>query len=63
MANKSELEHQAKHIEMRSETWEEDLVKIERLCDQMQEKGWTLHTMSWPDQKNAVLVFTRLRKG
>jgi len=59
VANKCKLEHKAKYIKMDGETWAEELVKIERLCNQMQEEGWALHTMSWPDKGNAVLVFTR----
>ena len=63
MASKGKLEHKAKYIEMKAATWAEELVKIERLCNQMQEEGWTLHTMSWPDKENAVLVFIRPQKG
>jgi len=59
MASKGKLEYKAKHLEMMAETWDEDFVKIEKMCNIMQREGWMLHTMSWPDQKNAVLVFVR----
>jgi len=59
VANKSKLEYKTRHIEMNAETWAEETRKVDRLCNDMQAEGWSLRTMSWPDQKHAVFVFTR----
>lgn len=60
---KRKAEHRAVYISMNATEWSDELRKIEKCCDGMQEEGWTLRTMAWPDSKNAVLVFTRPRGG
>ena len=56
---KRRTEHKTVHMEMPGPDWGDDMKRIERCCDDMQGKGWALLTMSWPDMKNAVLMFTR----
>jgi len=56
---KRNAEHKAMHVETPGPKWSDDMSRIEKCCDDMQEDGWTLLSMAWPDQKNAVLVFTK----
>jgi len=57
MATKGAVEHKARHIKM--DTWADKLRKIEDMCAEMQEGGWSLLSMAFSDSKNAVLVFSR----
>lgn len=57
--DKRKPQHKAVYISMDSDEWGPECRKIEKCCDGMVEKGWSLLAMAWPDSKNAILVFTR----
>lgn len=55
---KRKTEHKAVYMAM-PDSWDTDMRKVERRCDEMQEEGWALLTMSWPNHNSMVLMFTR----
>lgn len=57
--DKRKPQHKAVRIKMDANAWDPECRKIEKYCDSMVEKGWSLLTMAWPTPKNAILVFTR----
>lgn len=59
MGDKRKIEHRVMHLDMKGPDWGDDERKIERACDKMRGKGWALASVSWPDQQNVVLTFTR----
>lgn len=56
---KRKPQHKVVHISMGSDDWGPECRKIEKCCDGMAGKGWSLLTMALPDAENAILVFTR----
>ncbi len=60
---KRKAKHKAVYLKMPGPDWGDDMRRIEKCCDGMQEKGWVLLTMSLPDTENAVLMFTRPEHG
>lgn len=59
---KRDIKHKAVYIKMDASSWNDEIEKIEQVCDDMQEEGWTLLTMAFASDKSAVLMFTRPKK-
>lgn len=63
MSSKAGLEYDVQGVCIDIKTnWGEAHLKIKDMCEKMNDSGWELSSMSWPQLEHAVLVFTRPMK-
>lgn len=60
--HKRPLEHKVKVVRLDSKEWDGDADKIAKLADEMQDEGFTLANILAPNDKIALVVFTRPRR-